>query len=113
MQKLAAVKRNSEHPTALAVGQWTDDFAHVKNRPHATEFNHQPGLGVPAIVDGGLLQAGNAALMTNQGIAPSEQLEQIVKKLDAQDVGSFFVAINGHQIGLIAVEDRTSVSSIS
>lgn len=106
MQKLAAVERNSEHPVALAVGQWTDDFMHVKDHLHATEFNYQPGLGVAAMVDGGLLQAGNTALMTNQDIAPSEQLEQIAKKLDAQGVGSFFVAINGHQIGLIAVEDR-------
>ncbi|MCU7905664.1 MAG: heavy metal translocating P-type ATPase [Candidatus Thiodiazotropha sp. (ex Epidulcina cf. delphinae)] len=106
MLKLAAVERFSEHPTAQAVADWVDVFAEETPKPNAGEFYYQPGLGVAATVAGERVLAGTETLMTSQGIDQSDHFDQIAKSLDVQGIGSFRVAVNVGQVGLIAVEDR-------
>lgn len=106
MLKLAAVERFSEHPTAQAVTGWVEAFAKETPKLDASEFDYQPGLGVAATVAGERVLAGTEALMASQGIDRSDHFDQITKSLDEQGIGSFRVAVNTGQLGLIAVEDR-------
>jgi Cu2+-exporting ATPase len=106
MQNAEAVERFSEHPTAQAVSAWYEAFAAEKPRLQGRDFNYKPGLGVSGIVESKQLFAGNSVMVSEQGVTPSAQLEQLAHQLGEQGVGTFYIAIDGHQIGLIAVEDR-------
>lgn len=106
MQKTAAVERFSEHPTAQAVVSWYENFARGVSRLQASDFSYRPGLGVSGMVVGEQLLAGNGALMNEQGIELSEQMESYAGRLADRGVGSFYLAIDGRLAGLVAVEDR-------
>ncbi|MEJ2608476.1 MAG: heavy metal translocating P-type ATPase [Candidatus Thiodiazotropha sp.] len=106
MAKLAAVERHSEHPTADAVIAWTD--ASISDQPRRTSkaFRYEPGLGVMARVADEQIVVGNDLLMSRQGCSSSDYLDLTASELDERGIGSFRVAINGCQVGLVAVEDR-------
>ncbi|WP_316365837.1 heavy metal translocating P-type ATPase [Candidatus Thiodiazotropha sp. CDECU1] len=106
MQNALAIERFSEHPTAQAIARWYEEFTEGGGRLQGSDFTYRPGLGVSGIVLGKKLLAGNSGLMKSEGIVRSEQLEQLTRQLGEQGVGSFYIAIDGRQVGLIAVEDR-------
>lgn len=106
MQKAFAIERFSEHPTAQAVTSWYQAFASGTTRLKGSEFKYRPGLGVSGIVADQQLCAGNSVMMGNEGLARSDRLEQLALQLGEQGVGSFYIGIDGRQVGLVAVEDR-------
>jgi Cu2+-exporting ATPase len=106
MQMADAVERFSEHPTAQAVTGWYEAFAAGQSRLQGGDFSYRPGLGVSGVVEGQQLFAGNSVMMNNEGVTPSAQLEPLAHQLAEQGVGAFYIAIDGKQVGLIAVEDR-------
>ncbi|MCG8049277.1 MAG: HAD-IC family P-type ATPase, partial [Candidatus Thiodiazotropha endolucinida] len=106
MQKAFAIERFSEHPTAQAVTSWYQAFASGTIRLKGSEFKYRPGLGVSGIVADQQLCAGNSVMMGNEGLARSDRLEQLARQLGEQGVGSFYIGIDGRQVGLVAVEDR-------
>jgi Cu2+-exporting ATPase len=106
MQKVFAIERFSEHPTAHAVVSWCGRFVAEMPRLQGRDFNYSPGLGVSGEIDGQRLLAGNSLIMDNEGVLSSDRLEQTAKELGEQGVGTFFIALDGRQVGLIAVEDR-------
>jgi Cu2+-exporting ATPase len=106
MQKLFAVERFSEHPTAEAVSNWYETFAAQMPRLEVSEFSYTPGQGVSGLVENQHLFAGTSLMMNNHQVALSNQLEQTARHLAEQGIGSFNIAVDGRHIGLIAVEDR-------
>jgi Cu2+-exporting ATPase len=106
MRKVFAVERFSEHPTAHAVAAWCETFAAQTPRLGGSDFSYTPGLGVSGVVENQRLFAGTSQMMSNHGVLLSEQLERTAQQLAEQGVGSFYIAVDGRQVGLIAVEDR-------
>ncbi|MET0067911.1 MAG: heavy metal translocating P-type ATPase [Candidatus Thiodiazotropha sp.] len=106
MGKLAAIERQSEHPVAASVVDWSDHYLEGVKGYHCRSFEYTPGLGIVAEVDEERFCIGNDALLSREGCQGLEAHESLVQQLDAQGVGSFRVAVNGRCIGLVAVEDR-------
>jgi Cu2+-exporting ATPase len=106
MQKVFAVERYSEHPTAHAVTSWHEKFSSDKSRLEGKDFSYTPGLGVSGVVENQHLLAGTSLMMSNHEVVLSDQLEQTARHLAEQGIGSFYIAIDGRHVGLIAVEDR-------
>jgi Cu2+-exporting ATPase len=106
MLKLAAIERQSEHPIGASVVNWIEDYLIDPKRYTCCDFQYLPGLGVSAEVEEDLFSIGNDALMLRQGCESSPLFDHLALELDEQGIGSFRVAINNKQIGLIAIEDR-------
>ncbi|MCG7872514.1 MAG: heavy metal translocating P-type ATPase [Candidatus Thiodiazotropha lotti] len=106
MALLAAVERQSEHPTAESVVNWDETFNHLQTRYRCSDFKALPGLGVTGLVDDRQLTIGNLTLLERQRCQMSDRLEQHARQLDEQGIGWFRVAINDKETALVAVEDR-------
>ncbi|RLW68807.1 MAG: copper-translocating P-type ATPase [gamma proteobacterium symbiont of Stewartia floridana] len=106
MAQLAAVERQSEHPTAESVVKWDEAYNSGQIRYRCNDFKALPGLGVTGQVNDQPLTIGNLALLEKQNCQMSERLEQLARQLDEQGIGWFRVAVNNRETALIAVEDR-------
>jgi len=104
----AAVERLSEHPLAEAIVE-SARHAGVAVRP-CESFRSMTGLGVGGIVDGRRVAAGNAAMMSGEGVDISSALT-IVQRLTAEGKSVLFVAGDGIVAGVIAVADRIKPTS--
>ncbi len=106
MGKLAAIERQSEHPVAASVVNWSDHYLEGVRHLPSKNFEYIPGLGITAEVEGDRICIGNEGLMAREGCEGFSDIDVLVKQLDEQGVGSFRVAVNGRILGLVAVEDR-------
>ena len=105
----AAVERNSEHPLAGAIVAGA--AARTLALPEATGFQALPGRGVEATVEGQAVLLGNAALLTERGIAPG-RLELEAQRLADDGATPMFVAIDGAAAGLVAAADTVKEDSV-
>ena len=107
----AAVESGSEHPLARAI------TAYAAGRgvtvPEITGFTTVPGRGVSATVDGVPALAGNAAFMTENGIALPDDAEAEVKRLSSAGKTVFIFAKDGRFKGLAAVADTLRQDAVS
>ncbi|MET0026791.1 MAG: heavy metal translocating P-type ATPase [Candidatus Thiodiazotropha sp.] len=106
MGKLTAIERQSEHPVAASVVNWSDRYLEGAQRLTCRNFEYVPGLGITAEVAGDRICIGNEGLLARENCQGSEAIDALVRQLDEQGVGSFRVAVNGYTLGLVAVEDR-------
>jgi Cu2+-exporting ATPase len=106
MVKLAAVERHSEHPTAASVMTWVEEFGAGASSHSSSDFRYLPGLGVTARVKEDWLAVGNQVLMQKQECRSSRCLDEFARHLDERGIGWFRVAVNGREIGMVAVEDK-------
>ncbi|MET0088479.1 MAG: heavy metal translocating P-type ATPase [Candidatus Thiodiazotropha sp.] len=106
MGKLTAIERQSEHPVAASVVNWSDHYLEGAQRLACRNFEYVPGLGITAEVAGDRICIGNEGLLSRENCQGSEAIDARVRQLDEQGVGSFRVAVNGYTLGLVAVEDR-------
>ncbi|MCG8487489.1 MAG: heavy metal translocating P-type ATPase [Chromatiales bacterium] len=106
MALLAAVERQSEHPTAESVVNWDEAFNSLQIRYRCNDFKALPGLGVTGQVNDRQLTIGNLSLLEREDCRMSEKLEQLARQLDEQGIGWFRVAVNNKETALVAVEDR-------
>ncbi len=108
LRLVAAAEVGSEHPLGQAI------VAHARSAglslPNATRFEAVAGQGVRASVDGKVILAGNAALMTHAGIEPNG-LASVAEELALAGATPMFVAIDGNAAGLIAVADTLKPES--
>jgi len=98
LQIAAAVERGACHPIAAAILL----EAQQQGLPllPAEDFYTEPGLGVSALVEGRRVFAGNAAWMSEQGVAvAAEFLESLAGKT------AVFVASGGVLLGVIGLKD--------
>jgi len=104
----AALERLSEHPLAEAILE-SARRSGVAVRP-CESFGSMTGLGVRGIVDGRRVVAGNAAMMSGEGVDFSG-VRSVVERLAAGGKTLLFVAVDGNAAGVIAVADRIKPTS--
>jgi Cu+-exporting ATPase len=98
----ASLERSSEHPLAAAILLAAKE-AKVSIKDPA-DFASVTGKGVTGRVDGRHVALGNAALMTEQGVAFGD-LESRAEELRREGATALFVSVDGRAAGVIAVAD--------
>jgi Cu+-exporting ATPase len=98
----AALERGSEHPLAAAIVEGAEE--RKLDLPASSDFQSHTGKGVTGIAEARKVALGNAALMHELGIEPSE-LEARADEHRGQGAGVMFIAIDGQLAGIIIVAD--------
>ncbi len=98
----ASAERGSEHPLAAAIVAGARDRGLAL--ADATQFAAIAGHGIRATVDGRAVLAGNAKLMTDEGLAIGA-LEAQAARLAADGKTPMFIALDGAIAGVVAVAD--------
>lgn len=103
----ASAEQNSEHPYASAIVHAAGARGLVLS--DATAFRAVAGQGVEACVAGRRVLVGNEQMMRRSGVALA--LTGEVDRLSAAGRSAMFVAIDGREVGVIAVADRVRAES--
>lgn len=106
MVRLGALERFAEHPAAQAVTDWLSQRGLEYQAIELEDFRYRPGQGISARVEGQRLLAGNSALMAAHEVSASPRFGRLADELDGRGIGSFYVALEGRPVALIAIEDR-------
>lgn len=113
---VGAAEFMSEHPLGVAIAAHARDDG--TELPVPTDFETRPGLGVRATVEGHAVAVGNAALMTELGLAEGAwDCDGISAELERGATVSY-VAVDGRACGYVALSDtlrpeaRSAVASI-
>ncbi|RRF90515.1 MAG: heavy metal translocating P-type ATPase [Coriobacteriaceae bacterium] len=104
----AALERKSEHPLAQAVCDYVGDG--VAADATVTDFTQVAGGGIRAVVDGKRALAGNARLMSEEGVDLGE-LAGTADTLAAAAKTPLFFARDGKALGLLGVADVVKATS--
>jgi Cu+-exporting ATPase len=99
---VASAERSSEHPLGEAVVRGAR--ARGLALSEATAFNSLTGRGLVATVDGHLLLVGNARLLQERGVDPS-QLIPTADALAARGRTPLLIALDGRAAGVLGVAD--------
>ena len=98
----ASLERGSEHPLAAAIVRGAE--ARGATLAAATQFESVTGKGVRGQVNGRAVTLGNAALLTDLGVAPGT-LGEHAEALRAEGQTVMFVAVDGALAGIVGVAD--------
>jgi Cu+-exporting ATPase len=104
----AGLERNSEHPLAAAILKKAEGQG--LQPADAGEFQAIPGKGVKGVIEGRPVFLGNAALLTDAGIA-IEPLQAQMEELRAEGQTMMLLAVNGQAAGVLAVADPIRAST--
>ncbi|MCA4135240.1 copper-translocating P-type ATPase [Arthrobacter sp. M4] len=99
----AAAESDSEHPVARAVVRAAEGKG--VQVPNAEGFRASSGRGVEAKVDGGLVQVGGPALLSELGLESPDELGEAVDGWTTRGASVLHVIRNGRVIGALALED--------
>lgn len=105
----AAADRPSEHPLAQAIVEGAR--ARGVEPPEPEAFEAIPGHGVEAVVEGRSVRIGNARLMVRSGVDAAE-LEDDVRRLQAEGKTAMLVAVDDRAVGVVAVADTIKDDSV-
>ncbi|MCE2593905.1 heavy metal translocating P-type ATPase [Motilimonas cestriensis] len=108
LQLAASIESHSEHPLAMAVVSSAKEQS--INLVEVTEFNAIAGQGVEGLCEGEHLLFGNEKLMTQQGVALDQAVEQ-GQQLAQQAKTPMYFAINNQLVAVIAVADAIKADS--
>lgn len=103
----ASVEKHSEHPLASAIVNEATNRSLVTNEP--SQFRAVVGHGIEAQVGGKSMLVGKAALLEQRGINVS--LKERADELASLGRTPMFVAIDGQEMGIIAVADTVRPES--
>jgi P-type Cu+ transporter len=106
----AGAENQSEHPVARAVVRGA--IARSAGVPAADAFKTRAGDGVVARVNGRVVRVGTPRWLEEAG-ASAFPLEARAEELAAQGRSPFFVSVDGHLAGLIAVADRPAPEALA
>lgn len=109
LRLISAVEKNSEHPLAEAVVQYTEKLG--IDIPSTSDFESTTGRGVQALVEGQLVLVGNDRFMTENSVDISVPEEQGFA-LQEEGKTTVFAAIDGQLLALIAIADKLKETSI-
>ena len=104
----AALERKSEHPLAQAVCDYVGEG--VAQDATVTDFTQVAGGGIRAVVDGKRALAGNARLMSEEGVDLGE-LAGTADTLAAAAKTPLFFARDGKVLGMLGVADVVKATS--
>lgn len=99
----------SRHPIGYAVGL-AADMENVTLVPVET-IEGVPGLGVYGEVEGRKVAAGNARLMTEQGMTGLERWHETFESAEAEGLTTFYAGWDGEVAGVIGVSDAVREES--
>jgi Cu+-exporting ATPase len=105
----ATVEKNSQHPLALAVVRKAD--SRKVNVGTAEHFDTFGGRGVSATVLGEKVLVGNRALMQEQMVPVSYDIESRISTLEMEGKTVIFIAAGGQMAGVIGIADTLKESS--
>ena len=105
---VASAERGSEHPLGEAVITRARTTGLALGEPAA--FEAVPGYGIVASVDGRRIVAGNAALLTREGITLDGAATH-ADRLAGEGKTPMMVAVDGRPAGVIAVADTLKPNS--
>jgi len=105
----ATVEKNSQHPLALAVVRKAD--SRNVNVGTAEHFDTFGGRGVSATVLGEKVLVGNRALMQEQMVPVSYDIESRISTLEMEGKTVIFIAAGGQMAGVIGIADTLKESS--
>jgi Cu+-exporting ATPase len=100
---VAAAESSSEHPLSRAIVDAATDSGYVL--PPAADFAAVTARGVEATVEGHLVLAGNARLMEERGISPSDRDTEEAGRLEALGRTVLFASIDGRVEGVFGIFD--------
>ncbi|MFZ2209175.1 MAG: heavy metal translocating P-type ATPase [Porticoccaceae bacterium] len=98
----ASLERGSEHPLAAAIVRGAGARGAIVTE--AEQFESVTGKGVRGQIHGRAVALGNAALLTDLGVAPGT-LGERAEALRAEGQTVMFVAVDGALAGLVGVAD--------
>ena len=104
----ASVERGSEHPLADAIVKAATDKQLALAR--VDEFDSPTGKGARGRVDGRTVLLGNAAFLTESGVATDAMAVQ-AEKLRQDGATVINVAVDGRLAGIIAIADPVKAST--
>ncbi len=104
----ASAEKNSEHPLGETIVLAAENKKITLT--DSVNFEAIAGAGVRAEIAGKKILVGTKQLMAGQGIAAAEGEEKMAE-LEEQGKTVMIVAVDGREIGLIAVADTPKVSS--
>lgn len=103
----ASAEQHSEHPLAAAIVR--EATARALRLAEPINFQAVVGHGVEATVDGRKILIGKLALLEQRGIGST--LAQRAASLAAMGRTPMFVAVDGHEAGIVAVADTVRPES--
>jgi len=109
LRLISSVEKNSEHPLAEAVVQYTEKLG--IDIPPSSEFESTTGRGVQAIVEGQLVLIGNDKFMRENNVHISAA-EESGLELQEQGKTTVYAAIDGRFLALIAIADKLKETSV-
>ncbi|MDP9468488.1 MAG: heavy metal translocating P-type ATPase [Chloroflexota bacterium] len=104
----AAAERGSEHPLAEAIVRLAGERG--MELPAASDFTAIPGGGVRATVEGHVVLVGSERLLAEQGVDVAP-LGDLARQTAEGGHTPVLVAVDGRQVGLIAVADTVKPES--
>ena len=102
-----ALEKKSEHPLARAIVQRGQGEAEERE---VTQFQALPGNGLTANLDGVQLSGGNLKFISSVATV-SERMEKEASRLAEEGKTPLFFAVDGKQLGIIAVADVIKAES--
>ncbi|MEH6651269.1 MAG: heavy metal translocating P-type ATPase [Motiliproteus sp.] len=105
LAQIAAVERLSEHPVATAIVATAELHSVGLLTASSEHFSSRSGFGVIGQVDGRTLCIGTPKWLDTNEVRRNLQLDQQAAEYDRRAVSSIRIALDGEELGLIALED--------
>ncbi|MCU1547112.1 MAG: copper-translocating P-type ATPase [Arthrobacter sp.] len=111
-----AVESASEHPIAHAIaaaarsgeGTGPDDAGPL---PAVVGFRSSPGGGVQGSVDGRVITAGRTGWLQENGVAPTAEQQDALRRTEESGATAIWVAVGGDAAGIISLRDTVKPGS--
>ena len=103
MSLVCSAEVRSEHPIASSIIEYCKKNSYLYNDP--SRYEHIPGLGIIANVDGIDIVVGSEKLVKEMNINVTDNVNDIVVNSRANSYTTIFVGLNGTLAGLILIKD--------
>ncbi|HEY0635278.1 MAG TPA: heavy metal translocating P-type ATPase [Gammaproteobacteria bacterium] len=102
----ASAERYSEHTIATAIRQAANERQVSQRYPAVEEFTNVPGLGIAAHVAERRVLLGSEQWLRQNGVVDGSPFSAETHRFEEQGVTCIHVAVDGRQVGLIALADQ-------
>lgn len=110
LELAGAAEARSEHPLAKAVLERCRELGLQSKNP--SSYDHIPGMGVVAEVDGALVAVGSQRLVERMGVSLQPEVVELAERLRASGAVVLFVAVNGALAGVLEVRDEIKPEAV-
>lgn len=104
-----SVEKNSDHPLARAVVRRAEERG-VQFVP-AEQFDTTAGMGVTALVSGGVVLVGSCSLLQEMGFVIPAEVEAALVRFEEDGKTAILMASGGKMAGILAIADPLKTTS--